>query len=123
MEVISTYIITNIQHIKKTVIASLFLVFLVASPALQVSSAFKNIKLEIVDISEKEESSKQENISEIEKDKLILQILDGLSVQTNYLKSSLFYEAHSSYLNYHKDIHLPPPEHFSRFKSTLRFYS
>ncbi len=107
-----TYQYLDTQCVKKSFVAYLFLVFLVASPIIQLTSAIENIKYELVDTSEKEESSKQETISEMEKDKLFFQVLDGFSFQNNYTKSSLFHEAHSSYLNYHKDIHLPPPEHF-----------
>jgi len=107
-----TYQYLDIQYVKRSFVACLFLVFLVASPIIQLTSAIENIKYELVDVSEKEESSKQETISEMENDKLFFQVLDGLSFQNNPPKSSLFHEAHSSYLNYHKDIHLPPPEQY-----------
>jgi hypothetical protein len=107
-----TYQNLDIQCVKKSFIACLFLVFLGVNPIVQLASAVEDIKYELVDASEKEESSKQESISEMENDKLFFQVFDGFSFQNNPPKSSLFHEAHSSYLNYHKDIHLPPPRTF-----------
>ena len=44
----------------------LFLVFLVTNPIVQLISVIEDVKYELVDASEKEETSKQETVSELE---------------------------------------------------------
>jgi len=112
MEAKQAYHLNNLLELRKIITASIFLIFLLASPVVKLTYAIENTNYELLDTTEKEGSSKQESLSEMEKEKLFFHFYEVFSFQFKPVKTLLFYEVSSIFLNYHKDIHLPPPENF-----------
>ncbi|MFK5981375.1 MAG: hypothetical protein QM499_00550 [Flavobacteriaceae bacterium] len=105
----STYQLANFRNLKKVIFSSLFLVFLVTNPIVQLISVIEDVKYELVDASEKEETSKQETVSELENETKFLQINNAISFQKALKKQISYFIVQPSFLTYKKDIQLPPP--------------
>jgi len=92
----------------KFIVAFVFMLFLFAKPILNIPLTYEESKYELDDTSEKENSSKNETLADFE-DEINYFYFKGFNNYLNIKQSHTFQLMCLPYLNYNKDIHLPPP--------------
>ena len=104
----STYDPFSFVYKHRYVLVFSILLFFVAKPIVLNSIVVDEIKYELFDTSDKENSSESETVTEFEDENTYFYFND-FNVQLDK-KHSLSYQLMGlSFLNFNKDIHLPPP--------------
>ncbi|PCI09415.1 MAG: hypothetical protein COB73_05640 [Flavobacteriaceae bacterium] len=103
----TTYKFIDTNSIFKIVVAFCFLLFLISKPLLQRTIYADDLKVEIVDTTEKENSTSDNEIDlEDETEDFLFQTP---SFQRYGELVFLYYKQNNSFINYQLDINLPPP--------------
>jgi len=105
----NTYSLNYILYLNKATVAICFLLVLFSSPIITFSVSLDDSKYELVDVSEKETSSKKETVSENEKEPVIISLINDYSFYEEIENQPTFFVIQPSFLNYKLDIQLPPP--------------
>ncbi|PHS62890.1 MAG: hypothetical protein COB12_09900 [Flavobacterium sp.] len=105
----STYNPSFFKRNSKIIFVFGFLLMLMAKPIANIPLVLEDSKYELVDLSEKENSSKKENISESEKEHKIINVIYEYLLVFELKKQPSYFVIQPSFLNYKQDIQLPPP--------------
>lgn len=104
----ATYNPINLLYQYRVLITFCFLLFLFAKPLINNSVVTEDIKYELIETSDKENSSESESVGDLEDENPYF-YSRNTNFQLNLYQSLSYHEIGQSFLNYNQDIQLPPP--------------